>query len=249
MESNPFHPLMMMEDMDDDTDDVDLQGWESPPSVHSSNYSHSSYSSQSHRSARCKTRTPEKLRHASTDCPVSLLEAATTIGFKEQPSTMTLSNIFRAVGRSIDDTKRELQAHHKAPPDNPSAPAASTTDSLTVQNNIDTNPSTPPTTEGQPLASASPPASSTNNLTTLAPNDSHPLPLPSPTTFSTYHAQLTFGHKKMATVNVAEYFRRWVYSSSTSFPNFSVLPFENDKGTQITDANKLPTDNQAFYAS
>jgi len=27
MESNPFHPLTMMEDMDDDTDDVDLQGW------------------------------------------------------------------------------------------------------------------------------------------------------------------------------------------------------------------------------
>lgn len=69
-------------------------------------------------------------------------------------------------------------------------------------------------------------------------------------TFYTYRAQLTFSlPKSMEGVNVAKYFRRWVFSASESIANFSVLPYDDEKGLQITNLDQVPEDNKDFYST
>jgi len=68
-----------------------------------------------------------------------------------------------------------------------------------------------------------------------------------PVTFYTYHAQLTFGCKALVDVNVAEYFRCWVYSSSQSLLSSSVIQYNDDKGMKVTSVDQLLSDNPEFY--
>jgi hypothetical protein len=71
-----------------------------------------------------------------------------------------------------------------------------------------------------------------------------------PTEFFTYRAQLTFGLSQSTTgVNVAKYFRRWVFSSCESINHFSLIPYEDDKGQQISSLDQVPEDNATFYSA
>jgi hypothetical protein len=64
----------------------------------------------------------------------------------------------------------------------------------------------------------------------------------------TYRAQLTFELTPTSTeVNVAQHFRRWLYSSQESIGQFSLLPFDDEKGQQIHSVNQVPDDNADFY--
>jgi hypothetical protein len=48
---------------------------------------------------------------------------------------------------------------------------------------------------------------------------------------------------------VAELFRRWLFSSVSSIPTFSALPYVNEKGIQLTSVDQLPEENADFYRS
>lgn len=79
------------------------------------------------------------------------------------------------------------------------------------------------------------------------------LQIPSSTTDTTYYkyrAQLTFGLKPNKDgVNVAQLFKRWIFSSCESLPDFSLVPYEEpDKGQQITSTEQVPDENPSFYA-
>ncbi len=72
----------------------------------------------------------------------------------------------------------------------------------------------------------------------------------SSTTFFTYRAQLTFGLSTHPDgVNVAKYFRRWIYSCSESIDNFTLVPYEDEKGIQISSLDQVPEDNADFYTT
>jgi hypothetical protein len=69
-------------------------------------------------------------------------------------------------------------------------------------------------------------------------------------TFFTYRAQLTFGLPTPSDgVNVAKYFRRWIYSSCASIDNFGLLPYDDEKGQQISSSDQVPEDNADFYST
>jgi hypothetical protein len=69
-----------------------------------------------------------------------------------------------------------------------------------------------------------------------------------PKTFFTYRAQLTFGLKPTtAGVNVPTLFKHWIHSSSETLPDFSLLPYEDENGQQITSQDQAPDDNPEFY--
>jgi hypothetical protein len=70
------------------------------------------------------------------------------------------------------------------------------------------------------------------------------------TTFYTYRAQLTFGLPHTSDgVNVAKYFRRWIFSSCESIDHFALVPYEEDKGQQISSLDQVPEDNMDFYST
>jgi hypothetical protein len=70
-----------------------------------------------------------------------------------------------------------------------------------------------------------------------------------PVTFYTYRAQLTFGLSRTTDgVNVAKYFRRWIFSSCESIDHFSLIPYDDEKGQQITSLDQVPEDNADFYS-
>ncbi len=67
-------------------------------------------------------------------------------------------------------------------------------------------------------------------------------------TYYTYRAQLTFGLKPTKSgVNVADLFNKWLENSCTHLGNFSLLPFDEDKGQQIMSLSQVPEDNASFY--
>jgi hypothetical protein len=70
------------------------------------------------------------------------------------------------------------------------------------------------------------------------------------TVFYTYRAQLTFGLSPSPSgVNVAQYFRRWIFSSCASIDNFSLLPYDDEKGQQVNTIDQVPDENKDFYLS
>ncbi len=70
------------------------------------------------------------------------------------------------------------------------------------------------------------------------------------TTFYTYRAQLTFGlPKNSEDINVAKYFRRWIFSSCASIDHFALVPYEDEKGLQISSLEQVPEDNMDFYST
>jgi hypothetical protein len=97
-----------------------------------------------------------------------------------------------------------------------------------MQVKITTTPN-PPTVASKRLG-----LSSTNiQITTLVLPSSPKIAELSSMTFFTYHAQLTFGLPTPSDgVNVAKYFRRWIYSCSESIDNFTLVPYEDEKGLQ-----------------
>jgi hypothetical protein len=47
---------------------------------------------------------------------------------------------------------------------------------------------------------------------------------------------------------VAKYFRPWVFSASESINNFSLPPYEDDKGQQISHLDQVPEESKEFYS-
>lgn len=64
----------------------------------------------------------------------------------------------------------------------------------------------------------------------------------------TFRAQLTFGYKPKEEFNVARLLSRFVFSASDSLPRFSLLPFDDDKGQQVSSIDQLPDNNPEFYS-
>jgi hypothetical protein len=90
----------------------------------------------------------------------------------------------------------------------------------------------------------------TTKLTRTQILPTNPPPETTPTTFYTYRAQLTFGLPQSADgVNVAKYFRRWIFSSCESIDHFTLVPYEDEKGQQITSLDQVPEDNMDFYSN
>ncbi len=72
----------------------------------------------------------------------------------------------------------------------------------------------------------------------------------SSTIFYTYRAQLTFGLSPSPSgVNVAQYFRRWIFSSCASIDNFSLIPYDDEKGQQVNNIDQVPDENKEFYST
>jgi hypothetical protein len=68
-------------------------------------------------------------------------------------------------------------------------------------------------------------------------------------TFYTFRAQLTFRlDPSTAGINVADHFTRWAKASFELLPQFSILPFDQDKGLQITNIDQIPAE-KSFYSS
>jgi hypothetical protein len=70
------------------------------------------------------------------------------------------------------------------------------------------------------------------------------------TTFYTYRDQLTFNLSSSTEgVNVAKYFRQWVFSASKSIDNFSLVPYDDEKGIQISHLDQVPEENREFCSA
>ncbi len=67
------------------------------------------------------------------------------------------------------------------------------------------------------------------------------------TRFFTFQAQLTFGLEPNPSVNVTDLFEQWIQTSSKLLPDFSLLPYANEKGNQVFTSEQAPDDNLAFY--
>lgn len=50
-------------------------------------------------------------------------------------------------------------------------------------------------------------------------------------------------------MNVPNLYRSWVAHTAKLIPDFSVFPYEEDKGQQVSSADQVPDDNPAFYNS
>jgi hypothetical protein len=66
-------------------------------------------------------------------------------------------------------------------------------------------------------------------------------------TVFTYKDQLTFGLQKGREVNVDILFSKFLANAIKLLPSFSLLPFNDDKGLQISSTTQLPEDNPDFY--
>jgi hypothetical protein len=66
-----------------------------------------------------------------------------------------------------------------------------------------------------------------------------------PTIFQ-YRAQLTFGLSAGAEVLVNALFSQFLETTIRPLPDFSLLPYEDDKGQQVTSVNQIPDNNPSF---
>jgi hypothetical protein len=64
-----------------------------------------------------------------------------------------------------------------------------------------------------------------------------------------FQAQLTFGLQTGREVNVAILFSRFLANAIKTVPDFSLYPYDDDKGQQVTATSQLPDDNSEFYAT
>lgn len=103
------------------------------------------------------------------------------------------------------------------------------------------------------------------NIDTLGPRSPVRLPQPGPVqpilpthtlpeqteskTMFNYQAQLTFGLQPHREVNVAILFSRFLANAIKSVPDFSLLPYDDEKGQQVTATTQLPDNNSDFYAT
>jgi hypothetical protein len=124
-------------------------------------------------------------------------------------------------------------------------------DATTDQTSVPTTTIIPITPNPTTVTNEKSGSSSTNDqLTTPVLPSSSKLAELSSTTFFTYRAQLTFGLPTPSDgVNVAKYFRQWIYSCSESIDNFTLVPYEDEKGIQISSLDQVPEDNADFYAT
>jgi hypothetical protein len=68
-------------------------------------------------------------------------------------------------------------------------------------------------------------------------------------TMFNFQAQLTFGLQPHREVNVAILFSRFLANAIKSVPDFSLLPYNDEKGQQVTATTQLPDNNSDFYAT
>jgi hypothetical protein len=66
------------------------------------------------------------------------------------------------------------------------------------------------------------------------------------TTF-TFRAQLTWGLAPGTRVHLPSMFREWVKSTSKHIPDFTLLPFEDEKGQGVSSPSQVPDDNPDFF--
>lgn len=123
------------------------------------------------------------------------------------------------------------------------------------QTNINSQLDSPTLTRPTPLVT--PEESASTKAPSSNPSDTLPLPQQSspttsttnPTTFFTFRAQLTFRLPRSHTgVNVAHHFNEWANASFNLLQNFSLLPFHQENGQQITDISQLQDDKE-FYST
>ncbi len=57
----------------------------------------------------------------------------------------------------------------------------------------------------------------------------------------------TFGLPPKTTVHVPSLFREWLVNSVKYISDFSLLPFEDVKGQQVTSAEQAPDESPSFY--
>jgi hypothetical protein len=48
---------------------------------------------------------------------------------------------------------------------------------------------------------------------------------------------------------VTKFPSRFIFAASDSITHFSLLPFDHEKGKQVSSVSQLPDDNPEFYAS
>jgi hypothetical protein len=178
----------------------------------------------------------------STINPDLLEAAAITIGFP----TSTSRPSHKPVGRGCGLT------HHRALK-NPGLPPGKSILASVVP---DTTSQLLPRTS---LSSPPPDNTPTHDfLDTVITSESTTSPQPSPTritrlsskstmTFFTYRVQLTFGLSSVCReVNVTTLFLQWFEQSRSLLANFSLLPFEDERGLQITSSTQIPEDGKFF---
>jgi hypothetical protein len=62
-----------------------------------------------------------------------------------------------------------------------------------------------------------------------------------------YRAQLTFGLSAGAEMSVNALFSQFLETTIKLLPNFSLLPYEDDKGQQVTPLTQIPDNNPSFF--
>ncbi len=62
-------------------------------------------------------------------------------------------------------------------------------------------------------------------------------------TFFTYRAQLTFSLPMKASVHIPALFRDWIHHLAEYVPDFSLYPYIEEKGHQVSRAEQAPDDN------
>lgn len=70
-----------------------------------------------------------------------------------------------------------------------------------------------------------------------------------PKTMFSFQAKLTLGLQTSREVNVAILFSRFLANAIKTVPDFSLYPYDDDKGQQVTATSQLPDDNSEFYAT
>jgi hypothetical protein len=70
-----------------------------------------------------------------------------------------------------------------------------------------------------------------------------------PKTMFSFQAKLTLGLQTSREVNVAILFSRFLANAIKTVPDFSLYPYDDDKGQQVTATTQLPEDNSEFYAT
>lgn len=64
-----------------------------------------------------------------------------------------------------------------------------------------------------------------------------------------YRAQLTLGLGPSPSVSVPALFTKWLTNSAKHIPDFSLLPYNDEKGQQITASEQIPDNKPSFYST
>lgn len=199
----------------------------------------------------------EMARHIFGNKPTntSLVAAAVSLGF---PSTLQSKTSYKPIGRGGGMSPLKRSSDNLSPPTQATEfPALPNTTQRII-------PVRPQGSSKTPGASSNPTSTQVHSLDSTSLNkqtsetqevlskSSKVLPESVPQVavmFYTIRAQLTFGlDPGKGGVNVLVLFWNWIQNTSKCIPDFSLLPFDDEKGQQITDPKQAPDENPTFYS-